>query len=104
MYHERRWGHGARRNKNPLEGMRFLDAWGHIYGIYGELTRITTVAPGLQIAQRRSCLYTLGPNVGLIYQQPPNYPLRDPKYHLMETIRPLIEVHWGSRYTLGAIE
>ena len=36
---------------------------------------------------------------------PPNYPLRNPKYHLMEirrplievmeTIRPLIEVHWG---------
>ena len=26
---------------------------------------------------------------------PPNYPLRQPKYHLMETIRPLIEVHWG---------
>ena len=30
-----------------------------------------------------------------IYQHPPNYPLRDPKYHLIETIRPLIEVHWG---------
>ena len=26
---------------------------------------------------------------------PPYYPLRDPKYHLTETIRPLIEVHWG---------
>ena len=26
---------------------------------------------------------------------PPNYPLRDPKYHLIETIRPFIEVHWG---------
>ena len=26
---------------------------------------------------------------------PPNYPLRDPKYHLIETIRPLMEVHWG---------
>ena len=26
---------------------------------------------------------------------PPNYPLRDPKYHLIETIRPLIEVPWG---------
>ena len=26
---------------------------------------------------------------------PPNYPLRDPKYHLIETIRPLIEVLWG---------
>ena len=25
----------------------------------------------------------------------PNYPLRHPKYHLVETIRPLIEVHWG---------
>ena len=29
---------------------------------------------------------------------PPNYPLRYPKYHLIETMRPLIEVHWGSRY------
>ena len=27
-------------------------------------------------------------------QTPPNYPLRDPKYHLIETIRPLIELHW----------
>ena len=27
--------------------------------------------------------------------EPPNYPLRHPKYHLIETIRPLIEVHWG---------
>ena len=26
---------------------------------------------------------------------PPNCPLRDPKYHLIETIRPLIELHWG---------
>ena len=26
---------------------------------------------------------------------PPNYHLRHPKYHLIETIRPLIEVHWG---------
>ena len=26
---------------------------------------------------------------------PPNYLLRNPKYHLTETIRPLIEVHWG---------
>ena len=25
---------------------------------------------------------------------PSNYPLRDPKYHLIETIRPSIEVHW----------
>ena len=29
---------------------------------------------------------------------PPNYPLRDPIYQLIETIRPLIEVHWGSRF------
>ena len=29
------------------------------------------------------------------FPAPPNYPLRDPKYHLIETIRPLIEVHWG---------
>ena len=26
---------------------------------------------------------------------PPDYPLRNPKYHLMESIRPLIKVHWG---------
>ena len=26
---------------------------------------------------------------------PPNYPLKDPKYHLIDTIRPLIEVHCG---------
>ena len=26
---------------------------------------------------------------------PPNYPLRHPKYHIIETIAPLIEVHWG---------
>ena len=26
---------------------------------------------------------------------PPNCPLRNPKYHLIETIRPLIEVRWG---------
>ena len=26
---------------------------------------------------------------------PPNYPLRDPKCHPIESIRLLIEVHWG---------
>ena len=25
---------------------------------------------------------------------PSNYPFRNPKHHLIETIRPLIEVHW----------
>ena len=25
---------------------------------------------------------------------PPNYCLREPKYHLIETIRPLTEIHW----------
>ena len=31
-----------------------------------------------------------------IYQHPPpNYPSRYPKYHLIETIGPLIEVGWG---------
>ena len=25
----------------------------------------------------------------------PNYPLRHPKYHLIETMRPLIEAYWG---------
>ena len=28
-------------------------------------------------------------------QHPPNYPLGDPIYYLMDTIRPLIQVHWG---------
>ena len=31
------------------------------------------------------------------YPAPPNHPLRYPKYHLIETKRPLTEVHWGSR-------
>ena len=26
---------------------------------------------------------------------PPNYPLSNPRYHLFETLRPLIEPHWG---------
>ena len=34
--------------------------------------------------------------MNVMYQHPPNYPLRDPIYHLIETIRPLIEVHWGA--------
>ena len=33
----------------------------------------------------------------------PNCPLRNPKYHLIQTIRPLIEVHWG-RVGRGAHE
>ena len=32
---------------------------------------------------------------------PPNYPLRYPKYHLIQTIRPLIEVHCGTVAQLG---
>ena len=36
---------------------------------------------------------------------PPNYPLRYPKYQLMETIRPGIEVHWrGLGRTKGLME
>ena len=31
---------------------------------------------------------------------PPNYPLRHPRYHLIEIIRPLIEVPWGLISTL----
>ena len=34
---------------------------------------------------------------GVPVPAPPNYPLRYPKYHLIETIKPLIEIHWGSR-------
>ena len=30
-------------------------------------------------------------------QHPPNYPLRYPIYQLIETIRPSIKLHWGSR-------
>ena len=30
-------------------------------------------------------------------------PLRNPKYHLLETIRPLIEVHWGIPKMIYAI-
>ena len=31
------------------------------------------------------------------YRQPapPNNPFRDPKYHVIDTIRPLLEVYWG---------
>ena len=32
---------------------------------------------------------------------PPNYPLRDPEYHLIETIRPLIELHGGVLEIVG---
>ena len=32
-----------------------------------------------------------------------NCPLRNPKYHQIETIRPLIEVHWGCRYQVPSI-
>ena len=31
-----------------------------------------------------------------LYPAAPNYPLGDPKYHLIKTIRLLIELHWGS--------
>ena len=31
---------------------------------------------------------------------PHSYPLRHPKYHLIETVRVSIAVHWGSRYLL----
>ena len=33
---------------------------------------------------------------GIRHPAPPNYPLRYPIYQLIETIRPLIEVHWGA--------
>ena len=32
-----------------------------------------------------------------VNQHPPNYPLRYPKYHLIETMRPLREVRRGCR-------
>ena len=32
---------------------------------------------------------------GASFPTPPNYHLRYPKYHLIQTIRPLIELHWG---------
>ena len=34
---------------------------------------------------------------------PPNYPLRHPKYHLIETIRPLIEVHLSRNIELFSL-
>ena len=30
-----------------------------------------------------------------LIQSAPNYPFRHPKYHLIGTIRPSVEVHWG---------
>ena len=33
---------------------------------------------------------------------PPDYSLRQPQYHIIETIRPLIEVHWGSRVRVSS--
>ena len=30
----------------------------------------------------------------ILFQHTTSYPLRDPKYHIIETIRPLTEVHW----------
>ena len=30
-----------------------------------------------------------------MFQHPPNFPLRYPKCHLIESIRPQIEVRWG---------
>ena len=46
--------------------------------------------------KRRIMALTTGPNFKSETPPAPNYPfLRDSKYHLIETIRPLIEVHWG---------
>ena len=46
-----------------------------------------------------SPLHAFEPNTQSLNAQcppaPTNYPLRDPKYHLIETIRLLIEIHWG---------
>ena len=36
-----------------------------------------------------------GCSKGALLPAPPNCPLRHPNYHLAETIRPSIEVHWG---------
>ena len=36
--------------------------------------------------------------IGYAIPAPPSHPLRHPKYHLIESIRPSIEVHWGCRY------
>ena len=49
------------------------------------------------IASRYIILHQIIPLCIIPYHvpAPPNYPLRDPKYHLIETIRPPIEVHWG---------
>ena len=46
-------------------------------------------------------LSTRGPHLEVGLLSPPNYPLRHPKYHLTETIRPLMEVHWGVQANRG---
>ena len=45
--------------------------------------------------------YTVRALSGTFFAAPSNYPLRDPKYHLVETIRPLMELHWGVFKLLG---
>ena len=39
---------------------------------------------------------TPGPLIWFKIPASPNCPLRQPKYHLIETTRPLIQVHWGA--------
>ena len=46
----------------------------------------------------KRCVHSSGP--GQLPKEcnvpvPPNSPLGHPKYHPIETIRPVIEVHWG---------
>ena len=51
---------------------------------------------GLRMARVRTESDPLQKGSWSIYlPAPPNYPVRYPKYHLIESIRPLREVHWG---------
>ena len=45
--------------------------------------------------QQCTLKYNLIQSILLFLTSTPNYPPRHPKYHRIETTRPLIEVHWG---------
>ena len=71
---------------------------GNLCALYTPYRGSDLAHPGSEVAHLGSKLPTIrmisGPRPA-----PPNYPLRYPKCHLIETRRPLIEVHWGSRDT-----
>ena len=61
--------------------------------IQAAVFKLYSTCSGLWSKKQQSCKNTHDPPVQT--PAPPNYPLRNPKYHLTETMRPLIEVHWG---------